>query len=129
MLGPCLSICTVQLCSGGFDHFNDIDNFDTFGDFDEFDNCDKLTNFGDFDGFDNVDDFYDSSYSVNSISSNWSSSKIDCINPDPAKLQTHSLVYPTNLPFGYPKPNINLEIILVTFAIPLSFKFEERKEW
>ena len=67
LLGPCLSICTVQLYSGGFDHFNDFDNF---GDFDEFDNCDKLTNFGDFGGFDNVDDFYDSSYSVNSISSN-----------------------------------------------------------
>ena len=70
LLGPCLSICTVQLCRGGFDHFNDFDNFDNFGDFDEFDNCDKLTNFGDFDGFDNVDDFYDSNHSENSISLN-----------------------------------------------------------
>ena len=97
-------------------HFNDFDNFDNFGDFDEFDNCDKLTNFGDFDGFDNVDDFYDSNHSENSISLNWSSSKIDPMSPDPAKLQTHSLVCPTNLLCGYPKPNINLEIILATFC-------------
>ena len=111
LLGPCLSICTVQLCSDGFDHFNDFDNFDDFdyfGDFDEFDNCDILTNFG----FDNVDGLYDSNYSGNSISS----SEIDSMYNDPAKLQTYSLVCPTNLLWGYPKPNINLEIISATFC-------------
>ena len=99
-----------------FDHFNNFDNFDDFDDFGEFDNFDKLNDFGHFDGFNNFDDFYHSIDSGNSIASNWSLSKNEPMYCDPAKLQTHSLVCHTNLRCGYPKPNINLEIILATFC-------------